>query len=117
MRKIKEQWNAYDIHAKDLNNELSDAHKSLQNAVKELIVKTKVSDFYPDGADKNVALEEAATARIKFRNVLACYDEAHRNYTTYLTANRSNFEHCVEWYNNYPKSHDAVEEICEQIIF
>ena len=80
------------------------------NAYERYIIKTNVINLYPEGADKNIAIQEAEDSKYKLRNVISCYEQDRKDYINYLNAHRDKLEHCKTWTCNFPKGHDAVEK-------
>lgn len=80
--------NSYDERMKELYNELSEISFKMNNLVQQIYVKGFVIQMFPDGADKNLEVEEINNLRARLLRKVACYDSKRLEIIDYLETNK-----------------------------
>lgn len=109
MRKKKTEINLFDEEMNNKNNAVFDAKKSIENKVYDIITKKGVIDLYPEGPDKEKALQDLEKAKKSLICSIGAYDSALAEYKRYYT---NNFEKIsARWINpaDFGSSHYLVE--------
>jgi hypothetical protein len=79
-KKEMDIWSAEDYRMKDLLQSLIEHRRVIQTYCREIIIRKGSAEMLPDGADKNVELQEIETRQKWIRNLLAAYEEDLRQY-------------------------------------
>lgn len=105
--------NAYDEHLKDLYNELADISFDMGNIAHRIYVKNFVIQMFPDGADKNLEIEEVDNLRKKLLRQVAFYDSKRHEIIDYLEINKGKYN--CEWAHPVT-SHQRIENYVSNIL-
>ena len=76
-QKTKVTPNAYDITLKKLIEARKNAKEALAARVSDIIIKKNVIDLYPEGADKNRAIEDFRYSQTSLLFYIANYDDIY----------------------------------------
>lgn len=79
-KKVVDNWSGADIRMKELLNSMIEHRQLMQAYCRKIITCKGSAEMLPDGADKNVELQEIETRQKWIRNLLAAYDEDLRQY-------------------------------------
>lgn len=110
-KKMKIEANSYDTNFYDYWKEWQYSAECLQARVREVIVKINVVSLYPEGADRNIAEEDAYKEQKILLNYIAAYDTARNNLIKYQKENYKNLSKYQSWAReDYITSHKIIEQ-------
>jgi hypothetical protein len=110
----KDKGTPEDNYRKELQNKLYNSSRELENIVKEVLARNIAISVYPDGADKEVAKEEASNAKFKLLCAIGNYDDIRCQLIGYIDNN------VFYETKNYPKkdrllnSHAVINNVCQK---
>ena len=73
-------WSSEDIQMKTLLESMYAHRKSMQSLCYKILMCKGSAEMLPDGADKNIELQEIETAQKRILNLVAAYDDDLREY-------------------------------------
>ena len=79
-KKESEVWSGEDYHMKELLDSLCEHKRIMRTYCREIIIRKGCAEMLPDGADKNVELQEIETYQKRILNLVAAYDDDLRQY-------------------------------------
>lgn len=113
MKKIKHPT-IYDIQLEEKFFEYQDAYIRLKEATEAVIIKKKVIELYPDGADKDIAIANFKSAQTELICAVGHYDSTRADSRDYYYEHDEN-DFYKDWsvIRSLKDSHALIEEIYE----
>lgn len=84
--------NIYEAHADERLYDLWAERDRLMAKAREVITRKAVIDLYPDGPDRNAAIEEGEAAKRSLLCAIGAYDTSRREYNDYIKQNAERFD-------------------------
>ena len=109
MKKKKTEINLFDEEMNNKKEAVFSAKESIRNKVYDIIAKKGVIDLYPEGADKEKAIQDLEQAKKSLICSIGAYDSALAEYKRYYT---NNFEKISDRWTapgDFGTSHYLVE--------
>ena len=95
---------------------VTDAYDSLEKAAKMVIIRNGVIDLYPDGADRDRAIEDCEDAKHALLCAVEQYDSGLKELKTYFSDYYDELNECRDWNPaRFSTSHEIVESVYEQM--
>ena len=79
-KKIEDAWSGEDNRMKELLDSMGEHRRTMRTYCRKIIVCKGSAEMLPDGADKNVELQEIETYQKRILNLVAAYDDDLRKY-------------------------------------
>lgn len=108
-RKKKETKTFLDNRIITINNDRLEAYRRLTERTEDVIVAQGVVDLYPDGADKEKAIKDLASKKIKLLCAIGVYDSLRNEFYRAL---EEPFEriYTINFNTHTKTSHEIIEE-------
>lgn len=104
-----------DVFLLKIQDEIHEAKFTLEAAARKVIICIGVVDLYPEGADKDLARQDAEKAKLSLRAAIGVYDRLVSDYQSQLrTYPKEERTITCNWtYSRFDNSHKIVEEFYE----